>query len=196
MQFAVDRMQLGACAMSQCKLTFEPLLAPPLSLILVNNSWLCSTHKHRSAFFYIFKVLTTTWRVPPDHILTNLTINWLLDANADKKITNFTDSERFKTPKTNCALKVYKDKEFYQLGFQVCWPWKFRVACHLKFIDSFVDSFMHHIVFLLTWHWNEVNHSSSGKIWMQKNQMQLDSPSYPAHKNTESINKATTGTHL
>jgi len=48
------------------------------------------------------------------------------------KIPNFTDSEQFKTPKTDCALKVYQDKEFYQLGFQVCWPWKFRVTCHLK----------------------------------------------------------------
>ena len=36
------------------------------------------------------------------------------------KIPNFTDSERFKTPKTDCLLKFYKDKEFYQLGFQVC----------------------------------------------------------------------------
>ena len=27
------------------------LLAPPLPLILLNNSWLCSTHKHSSAFF-------------------------------------------------------------------------------------------------------------------------------------------------
>ena len=33
---------------------------------------------------------------------------------------NFTDSERMKVPKTDCALNVYKDKEFYQLGFQVC----------------------------------------------------------------------------
>ena len=29
------------------------------------------------------------------------------------------DSEQLKTPKTDCVLKVYKDKEFYQLGFQV-----------------------------------------------------------------------------
>ena len=36
------------------------------------------------------------------------------------KIPNFTDSERFETPKTDCMLKFYKDKEFYQLGFQVC----------------------------------------------------------------------------
>ena len=28
---------------------------------------------------------------------------------------NFTDSERFETPKMNCMLKLYKDKEFYQL---------------------------------------------------------------------------------
>ena len=36
------------------------------------------------------------------------------------KNPNFTDSERLKTPKTDCVLKVYKDKEFYQLGLQVC----------------------------------------------------------------------------
>ena len=28
---------------------------------------------------------------------------------------NFTDSEQLKTPKTDCALKGYKDKEFYSL---------------------------------------------------------------------------------
>ena len=38
----------------------------------------------------------------------------------EMKIPNFTDSERFETPKTDCMLKFYKDKEFYQLGFQVC----------------------------------------------------------------------------
>ena len=31
------------------------------------------------------------------------------------KIPNFTDSEQFKTPKTDCLLKVYKDKEFISL---------------------------------------------------------------------------------
>ena len=35
------------------------------------------------------------------------------------KIPNFMASERLKTPKTDCALKVHKDKEFYHLGFQV-----------------------------------------------------------------------------
>ena len=29
------------------------------------------------------------------------------------------------TPKMDCALKVYKDKEFYQLGFQV---WVFEMV--------------------------------------------------------------------
>ena len=29
------------------------------------------------------------------------------------KISNFTDSKWFKTPKMDCALKVYQDKEFY-----------------------------------------------------------------------------------
>ena len=43
-----------------------------------------------------------------------------MGANADRKIPNFTDSERLKNPKTDCALIVYKEKEFYQLGFQVC----------------------------------------------------------------------------
>ena len=33
------------------------------------------------------------------------------------EITNFTDSEQLMAPKTDCALKVYKDKEFYYLGF-------------------------------------------------------------------------------
>ena len=32
----------------------------------------------------------------------------------------FTDSEQFETPKMDCVLKFYKDKEFYLLGFQVC----------------------------------------------------------------------------
>ena len=48
-------------------------------------------------------------RGSPGHILTNLIINWLLDGNAD--------SERLKTPKTDCVLKVNKVKGFYQLGF-------------------------------------------------------------------------------
>ena len=49
------------------------------------------------------------------------------------KIPNFTESERFKTPKTDCVLKVYKDKDFYQLGFQVnLLTLKFRVVCHLN----------------------------------------------------------------
>ena len=47
------------------------------------------------------------------------------------KILSFTDSERLKTLKTDCVLKVYKEEEFYQLGLQVCWPWKFRGVCHL-----------------------------------------------------------------
>ena len=33
---------------------------------------------------------------------------------------NFMDNERFETPKTDCMLNFFKDKEFYQLGFQVC----------------------------------------------------------------------------
>ena len=44
----------------------------------------------------------------------------------------FYDSERLKTLKTDCVLKVYKDKDFYQLGLQVCWLWKCRGACHLN----------------------------------------------------------------
>ena len=28
------------------------------------------------------------------------------------------DSERVKTPRTDCLLKVYEGKEFYQLGFR------------------------------------------------------------------------------
>ena len=50
------------------------------------------------------------------------------------KILSFTDSEWLKTLKTDCVLKVYKEEEFYQLGLQVCWPWKFRGVCHLKML--------------------------------------------------------------
>ena len=35
------------------------------------------------------------------------------------KIPKFKDSEWFETPKMDCTLKFYKDKEFYLLGFQV-----------------------------------------------------------------------------
>ena len=54
-------------------------------------------------------------RDPPDHILT--IINWLLDVNADRKWEKFTDSKQLKTPKTDCALNLDKDKEFYQLSW-------------------------------------------------------------------------------
>ena len=72
----------------------------------------------------IFKVLTTTWGVPPDHILTNLIINWLLDANADRKLGNLMNSEQMKTPKPDCLLKFKKAMKFITLEFQVCRPWK------------------------------------------------------------------------
>ena len=53
-----------------------------------------------------------------------LSINALLDANADwkldRKIPNFTDSERLKTPKTDCLLKAKKsislDSRLVDLG--------------------------------------------------------------------------------
>ena len=35
------------------------------------------------------------------------------------KIPSFTDSERSKTPKTDCVLNIYKDKEFYQLALHL-----------------------------------------------------------------------------
>ena len=82
-------------------------------------------------FFFLFifkliiKVLTTTWRVPPGHFLTNFNYKLIIRCQYRQemgKIPNFTDSKRLKTPKMDCALKVYQDKEFYQLGFQVCWP--------------------------------------------------------------------------
>ena len=87
----------------------QALLVPLLPLILLNNSQLCSIHKHSSAFFSILQCATN-----------------------DIMIRNFTDSEQFETPNTDCVLKFYKHREFYQIGFQVCWPWKFRGACHLK----------------------------------------------------------------
>ena len=84
----------------------------------------CSYHLHSSHRFLstwgavmlkqnkisklIFKVPTSTSGIPPGHILTNLIINALSDANADRKlekIPNVMDSERLKTPKTDCLLK-------------------------------------------------------------------------------------------
>ena len=44
----------------------------------------------------------------------------MLMPTGNGEIPNFTNSERFKTPKMDFLLKVYKDKEFYQLRFQVC----------------------------------------------------------------------------
>ena len=90
-------------------------------------------------FFKVDLSLSSKFRppheVPPGHILTNLIINWLLDVNADRKwgkspILRTVNGWRF--PKRTVHYYVYKDKEFYQLGFQVCWPWKRRVPCHLK----------------------------------------------------------------
>ena len=57
--------------------------------------------------------------VLPLRLNYKLTIGWQCQQEMGK-IPNFTDSEWLKTPKTDCVLKVYKDKEFYQLGLQVC----------------------------------------------------------------------------
>ena len=40
---------------------------------------------------------------------------------------DFMASERLKTPKTDCVLKVPQDKKVYELPFQVCRPSKHRV---------------------------------------------------------------------
>ena len=78
-----------------------------------------------------------TWACPMSTVLATVAFLLLLDTSLlsqagtshysqlltlqhSTKLPNFTDRERMKTPKTDCALKVYKDKEFYQLGFQVC----------------------------------------------------------------------------
>ena len=107
-------------------------------------TWHDSTLLNSSTFFssqskLIFKVPTTTWGAPPSHILTNLNYKLIIGCQCQQemgKISNFTDSEQLKTPKTDCVLKVYKDKEFYQLGLQICWPWKYRGACHLNLVNA------------------------------------------------------------
>ena len=63
------------------------------------HSLLCNLSRSK----LIFKVPTKG-----STILTNLIINALLDANADRKLTNFTDSEPIKTPKTVCYKKTKK----------------------------------------------------------------------------------------
>ena len=67
-------------------------------------------------FFFklIFKVLTTTWRVSPGHILINI-YKLIIGCQCRQEMGNFTDSEQLKIPKTDCALKVYKDKELCSL---------------------------------------------------------------------------------
>ena len=63
------------------------------------------------------------------------------------KIPNFTEHERFVTPKTDCALVFQQDKDVYQLGFQVCYN---RVACHLKcntLYDTLYDTQLQTVVY-------------------------------------------------
>ena len=57
------------------------------------------------------------------HILTNLIINWLLGANADRKWEKIYGQRTVEDSQNGLCAKVHEDKEFYQLGFQVCWPW-------------------------------------------------------------------------
>ena len=106
------------------RLIHEWKQSPPLPLQLLNNSRLFHTQPHFSFLycivvltidFYlfiilflsrskiIFKVLTTTWRVPPGNILTNY---WMPMPTGNGEIPDFTDSEWLKTPKTDCTLKV------------------------------------------------------------------------------------------
>ena len=49
----------------------------------------------------------------------HLNYKMIIGCQCQQKIPNFTDSERLKTPKTDCVLNVYKDNKFYQLGLQV-----------------------------------------------------------------------------
>ena len=63
----------GLSAASRCKLTFT---SRHYALLTLQPTFLSKL---------ILKVLTTTCGVPPAHILTNVIINWLLDANANRK---------------------------------------------------------------------------------------------------------------
>ena len=44
------------------------------------------------------------------------------------------------TLKTDCLVEVYEGIENYQLGFQVCQAWKYKVLCHLKAAEFFTKS--------------------------------------------------------
>ena len=53
-------------------------------------------------------------------------------------VENFTDSERLKTPKTDCALKVYKDK-----NYSISWDSRFvdlekTVKVHILAKDKYM----------------------------------------------------------
>ena len=66
----------------------------------------------------IFKVPTTTSRVPPGHILTNLIINWLLDVNANRKWGKspiLRTLNRWRLPKLTVGQKFTKTKNSISL---------------------------------------------------------------------------------
>ena len=86
-EYSLDHRGLSAA--SRRKLCFT---SKHYTLLTACN-WHYSTLQNSFFFLFcflsqsklIFKVPTTTWRVLPSHILINLIINWLLDANASRK---------------------------------------------------------------------------------------------------------------
>ena len=80
---ATLKVRLDSCL--SLLLEWTTLTAPKWMHISKNSQLLYGRGSFTSASKHYFKVPTTTWGVPPGHILTNLIINWLLDANADRK---------------------------------------------------------------------------------------------------------------
>ena len=80
---------LGHCGLSADKLAFTSRHYSPLVVTWHNWTLLNSFFTKKNWSKLIFKVPTTISRVPPSHILTNLIMNTLLDANNDRELGKY-----------------------------------------------------------------------------------------------------------
>ena len=83
----------------------------------------------------IFKVPTTTWGVPPGHILTNLIINWLLDVDAYRKWGKspiLWTVNGWRLPKLTIRYNFNKTKKSISLDSRFVDLESNRVLCHLN----------------------------------------------------------------
>ena len=131
------------------KLLFRATLKVRLGacLSLLTATWHSSTLL--KLFFVIkicqskltFKVLTATWGALPSHILTNLIINALLDANANRKLGKSPSIQQWTVEDSQNCLFANRLRRWsvYRYGFQICRPQKCRVEYHLEWTVYFEE---------------------------------------------------------